>query len=37
LRNHSEIALELTKPDPYEKPLRDPGVQRGTSARNRAG
>ena len=37
LRNHCDLSLALTKADPYEKPLGDLRVQRGTSARNRVG
>ena len=37
LRNHSEIALDLTKADPYKMGLGEERGQRGTSARNRAG
>ena len=37
LRNHCDLSLALMKPAPYEKPLGDQSVQRGTSARNRVG
>ena len=37
LRNHCDLSLALMKPDRYGKPLGDPSIQRGTSARNRAG
>jgi hypothetical protein len=37
LRNHSDLSLELSKPNAYEKLPGDPSVQRGTSARNRNG